>query len=127
MPFDNPHQTPFGDIELLQDARRLISDRSDWVQGRFQDGNRRCLVAALSSVSGSRDFDAGNRVERRLTRLLARQLPPSTFWSRMRFFTARQRLILFNDNRDTRHEEIIALFDRTIDKLTWDMPVCVSR
>ena len=127
MPFDNPYQTPFGDIELLQDARRLISDRRDWVQDRFQDGNRLCLVAALSSVSGSRGFDLPNRVERRLTRLLARQLPSRTFWSRMRFFTARQRLILFNDNRDTRHEEIIALFDRTIDKLTGDMPVCVSR
>jgi hypothetical protein len=62
-----------------------------------------------------------------LTRLLARQLPSRTFWSRMRFFTARQRLIWFNDYRHTRHEEIIALFDRTIDKLTRDMPVCVSR
>ena len=127
MPFDNPHQTPFGDIELLQDARHLISDRRDWVQDRFQDRNRRCLVAALSSVSGNRGFDLPNRVERRLTRHLATQLPSRTFWSRMNFFTARRRLIWFNDDRHTRHEEIIALFDRTIDKLTRDMPVSVSR
>jgi hypothetical protein len=45
----------------------------------------------------------------------------------MSFFTARRRLIWFNDCRHTKHEEIIALFDRTIDKLTRDMPVCVSR
>jgi hypothetical protein len=76
MPFDNPHQTPFCDIELLLDARSLISDRGDWAQGRFRDQNRRCLVAALSSVSGSRSVYSANRVERRLARLLATQLPP---------------------------------------------------
>ena len=27
MPFDSPHQMPFGDIELLMDARSRISDR----------------------------------------------------------------------------------------------------
>jgi hypothetical protein len=126
MPFDNPNQTPFGDFELLLDGRGLISDRRDWVQGRFQDGNRRCLVAALSSVSGSLSFDSANRVERRLTRLLAKQLPSRAFWARMRFLTARQRLILFNDDPRTQHEDIIALFDRTIDNFTREIPVCVS-
>jgi hypothetical protein len=127
MPFDNPHHSPIGDVDLLLDARRLISDRRDWVQGRFQDGNRRCLVAALSSVSGSRDFDAANRVERRLTRLLARQLLSRPFWSRLRSLTARRRLIWFNDDRRTKHEDVIALFDCTIDELTRGLPVCVSR
>jgi hypothetical protein len=127
MPFDNPHHSPIGDVDLLLDARRLISDRRDWVQGRFQEGNRRCLVAALSSVSGSRDFDAANRVERRLTRLLARQLPSRPFWSRLRSLTARRRLIWFNDDRRTKHEDVIALFDCTIDELTRGLPVCVSR
>ena len=27
MPFDNPHQTPFGDLELLMEARGRISSR----------------------------------------------------------------------------------------------------
>ncbi len=54
MPFDNPHQAPFGDIELLREARSRISSKGDWVQGRFRDGHRECLVAALSVVSGSR-------------------------------------------------------------------------
>ena len=56
MPFDAPYQTPFGDIELLTDARSRISNRKSWVQGRFQDGDRHCLVAALSLACGSRSF-----------------------------------------------------------------------
>jgi hypothetical protein len=126
MPFDNPHRTPFGDIERLREARYVISDRGDWVKGRFQDWNRRCLVAALSSVSGSRSFYSANRVERRLARLLATQLPSRVFWSRMTFLTARQRLMLFNDDPRTRHEDISALFDRAIDDLTGEVRVCVS-
>ena len=75
MPFDNPHQAPFGDIELLREARSRISSKSDWVQGRFRDGHRECLVAALSVVSGSRAFNMPNRTERRLARLLAVHIP----------------------------------------------------
>src|SRR5215469_3438500 len=87
MPFDNPHQTPFGDIELLVAARGRISDSSDWMKHRFQDGNRRCLVAALSLVSDSRDLDVPNRVERRLARLLAKQLPRLPRFGAIRFLT----------------------------------------
>ena len=97
MPFDNPHQTPFGDADLLRDARSRISGKSDWVQRRFQDGNRYCLVAA--------------------------QLPSRVpLWARMRCFTARQRLIWFNDSPRTKHEDVMALFDRTIDHLTRKAP-----
>ena len=86
MPFDAPYQTPFGDIELLTDARSCIFKRDTWIQGQFQDGNRRCLVAALSLVSGSRRSDMPNRTERRLVRLLAAQLPSDgPFLTRIRF------------------------------------------
>ena len=127
MPFDNPHQAPFGDAELLQDARRRISNRNDWVQGRFRDGDRRCLVAALSEVSRSPDFEMPNRVERRLVRLLDAQLPAGRrIWARLRFFTARQRLMWFNDDPRTSHADVMALFDRTIDYLAGKMPAYVS-
>jgi hypothetical protein len=126
MPFDNPHQTPFGDLELLLDARRLISDRGRWVKRRFQDGNRRCLVAALSSVSVSQCSGLASRVERRLSRLLARQLSSRVLWSWVKIIPARQRLMLFNDDPGTRHEDVIALFDRAIDDLTINAPVYVS-
>ena len=128
MPFDNPPQTPFGDVGLLADARSRIAEDGDWLKDRFQDGNRRCLVGALSLVAGSRSFDAPNRVERRLARRLAEQLPPQfAGWvAKMKFVTSRHRLIWFNDDPGTRHEDVIALFDRAIDHLTIKAPVCVS-
>jgi len=30
MPFDNLHETPFGDIEILTGARDRISDKDRW-------------------------------------------------------------------------------------------------
>jgi hypothetical protein len=33
MPFDNPHQTPFGDIEILTDARNRIASQNTWLSG----------------------------------------------------------------------------------------------
>ena len=47
MPFDNPHQTPFGDLERLMEARGRISRREAWVRGPFPERRRYCLVAAL--------------------------------------------------------------------------------
>jgi len=118
MPFDAPHQTPFGDIELLTDARSRISNRKSWVRRRFQDGNRHCLVAALSLACGSRSFHMPNRTEMRLARLIAKQIPPDApFLIRCRLMPARQRLISLNDAPRTTHEDVMALFDRTISHL----------
>jgi hypothetical protein len=126
MPFDNPPGTPFGDIELLWDARSRISNRDHWVKLRFQHGDRYCLVAALSVASGSRSYYSANRIERRLTRLLAEQLPATSAYWAPKFFTARWRLTCFNDNARTRHEDVIGLFDRAIGQLTSKVPAQVS-
>ena len=100
MPFDNPHQTPFGDLELLMEARGRISSREAWVRGHFRKGGRYCLVASLSLTCGSRSFGMPNRTERRLSRLIATQMPSNApFWIRHRFMPARRRLIAFNDDR----------------------------
>jgi hypothetical protein len=74
MPFDNPHQVPISDLEILVDARGRISDKNSWVKWRFQDGNRYCLVGALSLACGNPNFNVTNETERRLARLLAEQL-----------------------------------------------------
>jgi hypothetical protein len=119
MPFDNPHHTPFGDAELLRDARSRVSNRNDWVQGRFQDGNRLCIVGALSLACGSRSFNTPNRVERRLARVLVSQFPSERpVRARFRVFPARQRLMWFNDDDRTSHADVMALFDRAIDRST---------
>jgi hypothetical protein len=118
MPFDNPHQTPFGDLELLMEARGLISKREVWVRGHFRKGGRFCLVAALSLTCRSRSFGLPNRTEQRLSRLIAMQMPSNApFWVRHRFMPARRRLIAFNDDPHTRHEDVMALFDRAIEHL----------
>ena len=124
MPFDNPNQTPPRDVELLLAARSLISKKGITGQDRFQDGDRYCLVASLSVVSGSRSFDHSNRVERRLVRLLVKQLPPQfSGWPTLQFPTSRRRLFWFNDHQGTKHDDVMALFDRTIDHLTNKVPV----
>jgi hypothetical protein len=126
MPFDNPHQTPFGDLELLTDARSRISSDNTWIQGRFQDGVRHCLVAALSLASGSRSFNMPNRTERRLARVLAMQLPPrGPFWIGIRLIPARQRLMSFNDDTCTSQEDVMALFDRAILRVAGKVPVYI--
>ena len=118
MPFDAPYQTPFGDIELLTDARSRISNRKTWVQGSFQDGDRHCLVAALSLACGSRSFQLPNQTEKRLARLIVKQIPPDApFMTRCRLIPARKRLMSLNDDRRTTHQDVMALFDRTISHL----------
>ena len=127
MPFDNPHQTPFGDVEILLDARNRIADQNTWVQGRFQDGGRHCLVAALSLASASRSVSLPNRTERRLARFLAGQLRPgSRFCNRVPLIPARQRLMWFNDDSRTSHEDVMALFDRAIGDLAKTVPANVA-
>ena len=118
MPFDAPYQTPFGDIELLTDARSRISNRKTWVQGGFRDGDRHCLVAALSLACRSRSVHMPNRTEKRLARLIAKQIPQDApFMTRCRLTPARQRLMSLNDDPRTTHEDVMALFDRTISRL----------
>ncbi len=126
MPLDNPHEVPFGDLEILMDARNGISRRQSWVQGRFEDGDRHCLVASLSLACGSRSFSVPSRTERRLARLLVRHLPPeATLWAKFRFFPARHRLMAFNDDPRTSHDAVLGVFDRTIQHLTEQVPACV--
>jgi hypothetical protein len=127
MPFDNPHEKPFGDIELLLAARSRISSGDHWIKRQFQNGDRYCLVAVLSVTAGSQSYNHANRVERRLTRLLAKQLAWSfAFLTVKSLFTARWHLMCFNDNPRTTHEDVMALFDRTIDHLAVKAPVYVS-
>jgi hypothetical protein len=93
----------------------------------LSDGNRYCLVAALSVVSGSATFQKPNQVERRLARRLAAQLPSQVpLWARMRCFTARQRLMWFNDSPRTKHEDVMVLFDRAIDHQTIKVSIYIT-
>ena len=123
MPFDSPYQIPFGDIELLMDARSRISDHKSWVRHRFQDGDSHCLVAALSLACGSRSFQMPNRTEKRLARVMVKQIAPDApFLTRCGLMPARMRLMSLNDGPRTTHADVMALFDRTIDHLAYMVP-----
>ena len=119
MPFDNAHQVPFGDLEILRDARGRIAEEGNRCKGDFRDGDRHCLVAALSLAAGSSDFRTPNGTERRLAQRLVTQLPTSApLRIRLRFMPVRQRLMYFNDDERTTHSDVVALYDRTIEHLT---------
>ena len=127
MPYDNPHQTPFGDLELLMEARGRISSRDTWVQGHFQKRGRYCLVASLSLTCGSRSFGMPNRMEMRLSRLVVMHMPSNApFRIRHRSMPSRRRLIAFNDDLLTQHDDVIALLDRAIEHLASTALVCVA-
>src|SRR6266487_876088 len=116
MPFDNPYHAPIGDVAILMDARDRIADPSRWLKHGFQNGDRHCLVAALSLACGSHSFDNPNETERRLTKFLAKQMPLNRGISKwVAVVRSRSGLMMFNDHRRTRHDDVVTLFDRAID------------
>ena len=125
MPFDNPHELPFGDLEILRTARSHICNNGSWMKCGFQKGDRLCLVAGLSVAAGSPNFDNPNRIERRLARILVARLPPTApLLTRFRVYPVRRRLMRFNDHRRTRHEDVLAVYDRAIDHLARKTTEC---
>jgi len=118
MPFDNPYQIPVGDFAILVEARSRISDHKLWMKGTFADGERHCLLGALSLACASRSFSFPNRDERRLARMLALQLPlKAPLLSKLWLLPARRRLMLYNDDPRTRHDDVLSLFERAIHHL----------
>jgi hypothetical protein len=127
MPFDNPHHMPLGDVEIVRDARSRIADEGNWLKYDFQDGNRHCLVGALSLAAGSANFRTPNGTERRLARHLVMQLPKKVpLRTRLRIMPVRQRLMYFNDDARTTHDDVVALYDRAIERLSCRAPICTA-
>lgn len=123
MPFDG-YQRRFGDIDRLLDARSRIADPGHWIKGTFRRDDRYCTVGALREACPSDNARAANRVECRLAKLLAEQLPSGRRMQwRMMFRPARCALISFNDHPETRHADILALFDGAIARLEAAMSV----
>ncbi len=73
----------------------------------------------LSLACGSRSLQMLNRTERRLAREICKQIAPNApFMTRnMRSYCRRMRLMSLNDGQDATHEDVMALFDRTIGHL----------
>jgi hypothetical protein len=62
-------------VRVLQEARGLIEQRQDWVQGRYETvGGERCAVGAVRIAAELFDYaEAGSRAERLLARVAARR------------------------------------------------------
>jgi hypothetical protein len=115
MPFDSPHSRSIRDLDILPEARGHISGKNSWVKWRFQDGNGYCLVGALSLACGSPEFNVPSETELRIAQLLAKQLPrEAAWWTRLEFVAVRTRLMSFNDHPRTTHEDVLAVYDRSI-------------
>ena len=109
------------------DARSRIADPSRWLKHGFQDGDRHCLVAALSLACGSPTFDSPNETEQRLAKQLAKQVPLNRgFGKWVAIVTPRNGLMMFNDHRRTRHDDVMGLFDRAIDHVARKAPLYVA-
>jgi hypothetical protein len=126
MPFDNPHQEPIGDIAVLMDARARISDADCWLKHAFQEGNHLCLVAALSLACNSRSFEQPSEAERRLAGILVKRIRKGGYRRWLVFLTPRYRLIMFNDHPRTEHNDVVALFARTIEHLVNRAPLAAG-
>ena len=129
MPFDGPHECPFSDIDRLLAARGKIASPNQWTKGALRrDDNRDRVVGALKKVSGSLGEFRLTRAELRLAGLLANQLPKRNIILGALFRRSPvRRLMKFNDNRWTRHSEVLALFDRAIERLQVTMTTTARR
>jgi hypothetical protein len=60
-------------VRVLEEARGLIEQRQDWVQGRYETvGGERCAVGAVRIAAELFDYaEAGSRAERLLARVAA--------------------------------------------------------
>lgn len=104
------------DVMLLISARECI--RTHWLKHTYTDNHgRHCAVAALAVVCGNRRFRWPTRRERHLARLVARELP---FNIVVCWMTGRARLAVFNDRCKTTRHDMLAVFDRTIWRLSQD-------
>jgi len=122
MPFDNlpePSQ-PSREVQLLRLARDSIGRQRFWTQGRWMtpDG-RMCAVMAIRQVcTHCLDRTERRQMARRLIWLVQREMPLGRRIM-MCWMTSRQRLIWFNDSRNTTHRQVMGLFNLAIERLEW--------
>jgi hypothetical protein len=62
-------------VRVLEEARGLIEQRRDWVQGRYETvGGERCAIGAVRIATELFDYaEAGARAERLLARVASRR------------------------------------------------------
>lgn len=115
MPFDAMVAQSPSDADLLCRARSYIDTPNRWLKGAYMIKSQRryCATAALAKACNVRRFWRSNNQLRHLTRLLVKELPREGVFSRW-CLTSRARLVHFNDQATTSHQDMMALFNRAI-------------
>ncbi len=85
-------------ITLLRNARALIADEKDWIQGVYERDGRRCAIGALMAASRKTDRTTRRLANERLLRV-AREVGYHSVES-------------MNDSSS--HKEVLAMFDAAI-------------
>jgi hypothetical protein len=118
MPFDNPRPGPLTDIEILVGCAKSDRQPELLAEGPLQEITPALPHRRTGVACNNPQFDEPSRTGRRMTLAMARQLPRG--WGRLQrmiCFRPRKRLIRFNDNPRMTHDDVMALFDRTIQHL----------
>lgn len=96
-------------LDILVKAKELLSDPNKWYRGYFAvndrgqivasgdtDACKWCMVGALRKVSPAGNSSITNEAENQLEQTLCKSVP------------------VFNDARDTTHQDVMHAFDRAI-------------
>jgi hypothetical protein len=89
---------------IILKARDLIGHPLYWCQGRFNYGNRYCILGAFGQRA-----DNGVECPIEVKRRIARALPAHTPYKQM---NPERAIMRFNDAPSTTHADILALLDR---------------
>lgn len=89
-------------LEVLKAVRGLLMDPDKWCQHGFHDGEKNCILGAVSRVVGT-DNDTYQRAVLALATARCVDQPAAV-------------LSRFNDAEDTDHKAILRLIDSAIDK-----------
>ena len=106
--------------EVLKMARDLISDRRGWIQGREIDFHgymppSYCSNGALKAAS--RSVSSAKKAQE----ALASAIPEKVFPNGSRIgFTESEQIVMFNDWYQTRHEDVLDVFDTAIARAEHD-------
>lgn len=103
-------------LQVLKDARALISDATRWTRGELYDtySGRSCALGAVHRASNPEWVGEHVRPADTYTEAVAALSAHVPYpWST----TPHANVWLFNDDPDTSHPDVLALFDKAIAKL----------
>jgi hypothetical protein len=117
MPFDNPNIDPnlLHILALMEKARWRMRVPQLWCKGKFRRGTRVCVIGAVEWAT----FENADRelIIKRLRTELVRAIPSETDWSSpWHARPARPLISYFNDRARTRHRDVMAIWDRAIER-----------